>query len=89
MVLSLRQPHGTSLRRPARDLAVLLAYALSFVYLGIYWDNHHHLLHAVRRVTGAMLWCNLNLLFWLSLVPFARLDGQPPLRQPCPSPPTA
>ena len=50
---------------------VFLAYVLSFVYLGIYWNNHHHLLHAARRLTGPMLWANLHLLFWLSLVPFA------------------
>ena len=54
-----------------RVLPVFLSYVLSFVYIGIYWNNHHHMLHAVHRVTGAILWANLHLLFWLSLMPFA------------------
>ena len=71
MVLELHTPAGTSWHALARELPVLLAYVLSFVYLGIYWNNHHHMLAAVSRVTGATLWANLNLLFWLSLVPFS------------------
>ena len=69
MVLELRIPAGTSWRSLAHELPVLLAYLLSFVYLGIYWNNHHHMLAAVSRVSGAVLWANLHLLFWLSLVP--------------------
>jgi uncharacterized membrane protein len=70
MVLELRVPHGTELR-DLRPLApVFLSYVLSFVYVGIYWNNHHHLLHAVRHVDGRILWANLHLLFWLSLFPF-------------------
>ena len=70
MVLELRPPHGTEagILRPL--LPVFLSYLLSFVYLGIYWSNHHHLLHVARRVDGAVMWSNLLLLFWLSLVPF-------------------
>ena len=70
MVLELRTPAGTSWHALGHELPVLLAYALSFVYLGIYWNNHHHMLAAVSRVTGAAMWANLHLLFWLSLVPF-------------------
>ena len=70
MVLELRPPHepGLSSLRPL--VPVLLSYLLSFVFIGIYWNNHHHLLQASRRVNGAILWANLHLLFWLSLVPF-------------------
>jgi uncharacterized membrane protein len=71
MVLELRVPHGASLDSLAPLLPVFLCYVLSFVYLGIYWNNHHHMLHTIQSVTGAMLWANLHLLFWLSLVPFA------------------
>jgi uncharacterized membrane protein len=70
MVLELRVPHGTDLAALRPLLPVLLSYVLSFVYLGIYWNNHHHMLYVTRRVTGAILWANLHLLFWLSLVPF-------------------
>jgi uncharacterized membrane protein len=70
MVLELRVPHGTDMRALAPLLPLFLTYALSFVYLGIYWNNHHHMFHLVDRVNGAILWANLNLLFWLSLVPF-------------------
>ncbi|MFZ1908172.1 MAG: TMEM175 family protein [Burkholderiales bacterium] len=70
MVLELKVPHGETLDDLAPLLPVFLSYALSFVYLGIYWNNHHHMLHASDRVTGAILWANLHLLFWLSLVPF-------------------
>jgi len=70
MVLELKVPHGESLAALAPLLPVFLSYVLSFIYLGIYWNNHHHMLHTVRRVTGPILWANLHLLFWLSLVPF-------------------
>jgi TMEM175 potassium channel family protein len=70
LVLELHTPHGAdwSALQPLRE--VFLAYVLSFVFLGIYWSNHHHMLHATERVNGAALWANLHLLFWLSLVPF-------------------
>jgi uncharacterized membrane protein len=70
MVLELRIPHGQSIAALRPLLPVLLSYLLSFVYLAIYWNNHHHMLHTSDRVTGAILWANLHLLFWLSLVPF-------------------
>jgi uncharacterized membrane protein len=70
MVLELRVPHGQGLAVLAPVLPVFLCYVLSFIYLGIYWNNHHHLLHTVHQVTGPMMWANLHLLFWLSLVPF-------------------
>ena len=69
MVLELKVPHGDSLLSLAEMLPVLAGYVLSFIYVGIYWNNHHHLLHAVRRVNGRTLWANLHLLFWLSLFP--------------------
>jgi uncharacterized membrane protein len=70
MVLELRVPHGADLAALRPLVPALLSYVLSFVYLGIYWNNHHHLLHAARRVDGRILWANLHLLFWLSLFPF-------------------
>src|SRR6516225_4412340 len=70
MVLEMKSPRGMTLAALAPVLPVFLSYVLSFVYLGIYWNNHHHLLHATQRVNGATLWANLHLLFWLSLVPF-------------------
>lgn len=70
MVLELKVPHGESIESLAPLVPVFLSYVLSFVYVGIYWNNHHHMLHTVHRVTGAMLWANLYLLFWLSLFPF-------------------
>jgi uncharacterized membrane protein len=71
MVLELKVPHGSELGALTSLLPVFLSYVLSFVYVGIYWNNHHHLLHAARHVSGGVLWANLNLLFWLSLLPFA------------------
>ena len=71
MVLELKVPHGTALADLRPVLPVFLSYVLSFVYVGIYWNNHHHMLHAVTRATGGVLWANLHLLFWLSLFPFA------------------
>jgi uncharacterized membrane protein len=71
MVLELQVPHGENLAALAPLLPVFLSYILSFVYVGIYWNNHHHMLQTTHRVTGPMLWANLHLLFWLSLFPFA------------------
>ena len=71
MVLEMKVPHGEEIETLAPLISVFLSYVLSFVYLGIYWNNHHHMLHACGRVTGPMLWANLHLLFWLSLTPFA------------------
>jgi uncharacterized membrane protein len=70
MVLELHTPHGTTWAALHESLPVLLTYVLSFVYLGIYWNNHHHMLHATGGINGKILWANLHLLFWLSLVPF-------------------
>jgi uncharacterized membrane protein len=70
MVLEMKVPHGDSLESIAPLVPVFLSYVLSFVYVGIYWNNHHHMLHASTKVTGAVLWANLHLLFWLSLFPF-------------------
>jgi len=71
MVLEMKVPHGESINALTPLIPVFLSYVLSFVYLGIYWNNHHHMLHATHKVTGPMLWANLHLLFWLSLIPFA------------------
>jgi uncharacterized membrane protein len=70
MVLELKPQHGTDWAALEPLVPVFLTYILSFVFLGIYWNNHHHLLHATKRINGAVLWANLHLLFWLSLVPF-------------------
>src|SRR4029079_1196481 len=71
MVLELKVPHGEGIQTLLPLIPIFLSYVLSFVYLGIYWNNHHHLLNTVKTVTGSMLWANLHLLFWLSLIPFA------------------
>ena len=71
MVLDLRVPAGPSLEALRSTVPVFLSYVLSFIYVGIYWNNHHHLLHASEHVSGPILWANLHLLFWLSLTPFA------------------
>lgn len=71
MVLELKVPHGESIATLAPLVPPFLSYVLSFVYLGIYWNNHHHMLHASKKVSGRVLWANLHLLFWLSLLPFA------------------
>ncbi len=71
MVLEMKVPHGKDLAALKPVLPVFLSYVLSFVYVGIYWNNHHHMLHTMRRVSGGILWANLHLLFWLSLFPFA------------------
>src|SRR5436309_7603503 len=70
MVLELNVPHATELTALKPMLPVLLSYVLSFIYLGIYWNNHHHLFQAAKEVSGGFLWANLHLLFWLSLFPF-------------------
>ena len=70
MVLELKVPHGVALADLEPLTPVFLSYVLSFIYLGIYWNNHHHMLHAAKTVTGGVLWANLHLLFWLSLIPF-------------------
>ena len=69
MVLELKVPHGSDVESLRPVIPVFLSYLMSYVYLGIYWNNHHHMLHTVQRVTGGILWANLHLLFWLSLVP--------------------
>ncbi len=70
MVLEMKVPHGSGLGALMPLVPVFLSYVLSFIYLGIYWNNHHHMLHASQTVTGSVLWANLHLLFWLSLIPF-------------------
>lgn len=70
MVLELKVPHGADFASLRQLLPVFLSYVLSFVYLGIYWNNHHHMLHTVKHVAGSIMWSNLHLLFWLSLIPF-------------------
>ena len=70
MVLEMKVPHGTAFSDLRPILPVFLSYVLSFVYVGIYWNNHHHIFHATRQVSGGVLWANLHLLFWLSLMPF-------------------
>ena len=70
MVLELKVPLGDQLSDLSASVPVLLSYVLSFIYVGIYWNNHHHLFHVVRHVNGAVMWGNLHLLFWLSIIPF-------------------
>ena len=71
MVLEMKVPHGETVDALLPLFPVFLSYILSFIYVGIYWNNHHHMLHTVKRVSGSVLWANLHLLFWLSLFPFA------------------
>jgi uncharacterized membrane protein len=71
MVLELKVPHGDAIAALKPLIPVFLSYVLSFVYIGIYWNNHHHMLHATQSVSGSILWANLHLLFWLSLIPAA------------------
>src|SRR5213079_2373010 len=71
MVLELKVPHDADLQSLRPLVPVITSYVLSFIYIGIYWNNHHHMLHLTERVTGGILWANLHLLFWLSLFPFA------------------
>ena len=75
MVLEMKVPHGDSLGTLAPVVPVFMSYVLSFIYIGIYWNNHHHMLHACTRVNGGILWANLHLLFWLSLFPFAAVPS--------------
>src|SRR5688500_12932730 len=70
MVLELHLPHQTGRGAPSPWMPIFLTYVLSFVFVGIYWNNHHHMLHAADRINGKVLWANLHLLFWLSLIPF-------------------
>src|ERR671912_723447 len=70
MVLEMKVPHGTDLASLAPLVPVFISYCLSFVYIGIYWNNHHHMLQTVHSINGITLWANLHLLFWLSLIPF-------------------
>jgi len=70
MVLELKVPHSDQLSELCAMAPVLLSYVLSFIYVGIYWNNHHHLFHVARQVSGAVMWANLHLLFWLSVIPF-------------------
>jgi len=70
MVLEIKVPHGSNLGVLKSLIPVFLSYVLSFIYIGIYWNNHHHLFQAVKQVSGSILWANLHLLFWLSLIPF-------------------
>lgn len=70
MVLELKVPHGDSFHALVELTPIFLSYILSFIYVGIYWNNHHHMLHTVQKISGGILWANLHLLFWLSLVPF-------------------
>jgi uncharacterized membrane protein len=71
MVLEIKVPHCDDLSDLSRLIPIFLSYVLSFIYIGIYWNNHHHMMHTVKQVSGGILWANLHLLFWLSLVPFA------------------
>jgi uncharacterized membrane protein len=71
MVLEMKAPHGVDINALRPLVPAFLSYLLSFIYLGIYWNNHHHMLHSVQSVSGGILWANLHLLFWLSLIPFA------------------
>lgn len=70
MVLELKTPHGSDWADLTPLVAIFLSYVLSFIYLGIYWNNHHHLLHTLHKVNGSVMWANMHLLFWLSLIPF-------------------
>lgn len=70
MVLELKVPHGTSMEALSPLIPAFLSYVLSFIYVGIYWNNHHHMLKMTERVNGTILWANMHLLFWLSLIPF-------------------
>ena len=71
MVLEIKVPHGAEFADLNPLIPVVLSYVLSFIYVGIYWNNHHHMMHTVKNVSGGILWANLHLLFWLSLIPFA------------------
>jgi uncharacterized membrane protein len=84
MVLELKAPHGPGFEALLPTIPVFLSYVLSFVYVGIYWNNHHHMLHAAEKVSGAGLWANLHLLFWLSLIPFVTAWMDENLLMPAP-----
>ena len=84
MVLEMKVPHGETLDAVTPLLPVFLSYILSFVYVGIYWTNHHHMLHACTRVSGAVLWANLHLLFWLSLFHSSPAGWEKTISRRCP-----
>src|SRR5689334_25410153 len=86
MVLELHTPAGTSWHALGHELPVLLTYVLSFVFLGIYWNNHHHMFAAVSQIRGTVLWANLHLLFWLSLIPSRRAPSHHGPSEPTPRP---
>jgi uncharacterized membrane protein len=71
MVLEMKVPHGTSINELKSLIPIFISYILSFIYIGIYWNNHHHMMHTIQHVNGKVLWANMHLLFWLSLIPFA------------------
>ena len=87
MVLELKAPHGTTLDALLANWPIFLSYVLSFVYVAIYWNNHHHMMHAVEHVNGKVMWANLHVLFWLSLFPFMTswLSESQPLPAPIPT----
>ena len=85
MVLELKVPNGVDFAAIAELWPVFLSYILSFIYVGIYWSNHHHLLHTVHRVSGGTMWANLHLLFWLSLIPFTTAGWARTILRPCQS----
>jgi uncharacterized membrane protein len=89
MVLELKAPHGTDLSSLRPLLPIFLMYVLSFLVLGIYWNNHHHMFHAADHVNGKVLWANLHLLFWLSLFPFGTAWMGKTISPPCRPPATA
>jgi uncharacterized membrane protein len=88
MVLELKVPQEASLSALAPVMPVFLSYVLSFLYISIYWNNHHHFFHLVHRVDGALLWANMHLLFWLSLVPFATVGWARTISPRCRPPST-
>ena len=82
MVLELRPPHGAAITELIKTIPLFLAYILSFISIGIYWNNHHHLLHVTKRISGKVMWANLHLLFWISLIPFGTTwIGEHPFEQ--------
>jgi uncharacterized membrane protein len=87
MVLELKAPHEASWQALVEDWPIMLSYILSFIYVGIYWNNHHHMLHVVEHVNGKVMWANLHLLFWLSLFPFVTswLNEARPVPSPVPT----
>ena len=89
MVLDMKVPAGSDFAALRSSLPIFLVYALSYTNVGIFWNNHHHMLHATERVDGKVLWANLFLLFWISLMPFVIRWMDEPISPPCRPPPTA